>query len=143
MEVRKDGDTYIVRLEKGDEVIRELSLFAVENDVQGATITAIGAFETAILAYFNEDKNDYEYKDFDGGLEVISLQGNISLLVYDDTPMVHLHAALGNSKYEVMGGHLKEGVVSVTLECFITPTKVIKRKIPFGPFTLWSLDETN
>ena len=141
MEVRKDNDMYVVRLEKGDEVVRELSLFAVENGIQGAMIQAIGAFDEAELAYFDEEKGDYTYKTFDGGLEVISLTGNVSRLSKDDTPMVHLHAALGDKNFQVFGGHLKEGVVSVTLECFITPVQPIDRKIPFGPFTLWKLHD--
>ena len=141
MEVRKDGENFIVRLEKGDNVISELSFFAVDNNVQGAHVTAIGAFEEAELAYFNEDKGDYEYKTFSGGLEVVSLQGSISILEKDDTPMVHLHAALGDSEYRIVGGHLKEATVSVTLECFISPVKTIMRKIPFGPFTLWKLND--
>ena len=45
--------TYAVVLDTGDEVAAELGRFVRENEVEAASITAIGAFRGALLGYFD------------------------------------------------------------------------------------------
>ena len=61
---------------------------------------------------------EYEFQDFSGDLELVSLQGNIALA--DDKPMLHMHAVVGNERLETVGGHFANGVVGGTVEIFIT-----------------------
>ncbi len=138
MEVRREKEMWLVRLEKGEKVKETLAEFAREHYVKGAKLSAIGAVDWAELAYFDEEKQAYENKTFSGGLEVLNLAGNISW-VDDETPMVHLHATLGKEDYNVVGGHLNEALVSVTIEAFVLQTEAISRQVPFGPFKLWHL----
>jgi len=139
MQVRRDGTRYLVRLTKGDRVRESLTAVAREHEIRGASVMAIGAVETAELAYFDEHEQAYRNRTFDGGLEVLAMLGNVSQLP-DGEPMVHLHAMLGTADYAVVGGHLNEALVSVTLEVFLTPTDdAIERCEPCGPFKLWNL----
>ena len=138
MECRNEDGIWLVRLEKGEKVREQLALFAKEHAIKGGTVSAIGAFDWAELLYFDEEAEVYRNKTFSGGLEVLTLNGNLSLLE-EGEPMVHLHATLGRDDYSVIGGHLNEALVSVTLETFIVPTSAIHRKVPFGPFKLWQL----
>jgi predicted DNA-binding protein with PD1-like motif len=43
--------TYAVVLDTGDEVIGELGKFVREQEVEAASVTAIGAFSRAVLGY--------------------------------------------------------------------------------------------
>ena len=143
MHYREDGSCYLVRLDKGERVRSALSALVRELKLTGGSLTAIGALSEAELAYFDEEVNEYRSHTFRGGLEVLSLVGNVSLLT-DGEPMVHLHASLGKADFQVIGGHLNEGIVSVTLEVFLTPTRTpLVRKEPFGPFKLWDLTSTS
>jgi uncharacterized protein len=51
--------TYAVVLDTGDEVIGELGKFVRQQDVEAASITAIGAFSRAVLGYFQWDGKRY------------------------------------------------------------------------------------
>ena len=141
MQIRRDSTGYLIRVQKGERVRETLTAFARDHGVTGARVQAIGAFDEAELAYFDESEQAYRNRTFGGGLEVLALLGNISRLP-DGEPMVHLHAMLGTSDYSVVGGHLNEGLVSVTIEAFVTPTdEPIDREEPFGPFKLWNLEK--
>jgi len=43
---------YAIVLDTGDEVMGELSSFIREHAVEAASVTAIGAFQRALLGYF-------------------------------------------------------------------------------------------
>ena len=45
---------------------------------------------------------------------------------------MHMHTALGDDNYKVIGGHLKDATVAVTAEITITPlsTKLMRIKTP-------------
>jgi uncharacterized protein len=45
--------TYAVVLDTGDEAIRKLADFIRKNEVEAASLTAIGAFRRALLGYFD------------------------------------------------------------------------------------------
>ena len=62
----------------------------------------------------------------DEDYELISMNGNITLR--NGVPYVHVHAAIGNSQFQVFGGHLFEAKVAVTVEVFITPLGVMPER---------------
>jgi uncharacterized protein len=51
--------TYAVVLETGQEAMKCLRSFAAAERVSAAQLTAIGAFENAVLMYFDWEKRDY------------------------------------------------------------------------------------
>ena len=45
MEYRKFGDTYIVRMDPGEEILTQLKVFAEQEGVKLASVTALGRRE--------------------------------------------------------------------------------------------------
>jgi uncharacterized protein len=122
--------TYAVVLDTGDEVIGELGKFVREQEVEAASITAIGAFRRAVLGYFQWETKEYKKIPVEEQVEVLSLLGDVA--VSDQGPTLHLHAVLGKSDRSVIGGHLIEAVVRPTLEVILIqpPSYLRKRKDP-------------
>ena len=64
-----------------------------------------------------------------GPFELLSLEGNV--VPMDGQPLLHLHAILGTSYGQVIGGHLFKGTIFTTTELWFakaTGTKVHKDK---------------
>lgn len=115
---KSDGKTWVIVLDEGDEVTKCLLDFARSKQLGGAHFTAIGAFQRAVLGYFEWEKRDYRKNVFNRQLEVVSLIGDVTML--DGEPKVHMHAVLGQDNGSALGGHLLEGHVRPTLEVVLT-----------------------
>ena len=122
--------TYAVVLDTGDEVIGELGKFVRDHEVEGASLTAIGAFSRAVLGYFQWETKQYQKIPVDEQVEVLSLLGDVA--VGDQGPTLHLHAVLRKADGSVVGGHLIEAYVRPTLEVILIqpPSYLRKRKDP-------------
>jgi predicted DNA-binding protein with PD1-like motif len=111
--------TYAVILQSGDEAISCLSEFAARERIGGAQVTAIGAFSTAKLAFFDWEIKQYRPIPVTEQTEVASLVGDIAVDPKGD-PSVHVHAVLGRRDGTALAGHLLEGHVRPTLEVIVT-----------------------
>ena len=122
--------TYAVVLDTGDEVIGELGNFVREQEVEAASLTAIGAFSRAVLGYFQWETKQYKKITVDEQVEVLSLLGDVA--VGDQGPTLHLHAVLGKADGSVVGGYLIDAYVRPTLEVILIqpPSYLRKRKDP-------------
>src|SRR5690349_9677487 len=122
--------TYAVVLDTGEEVTGELGKFVRDQEVEAASVTAIGAFSRAVLGYFQWETKQYKKIAVDEQVEVVSLLGDVA--VDDEGPTLHLHAVLGKSDGSVVGGHLIEAYVRPTLEIILvqSPSYLRKRKDP-------------
>ncbi|MDC9826279.1 DNA-binding protein [Devosia sp. ZB163] len=119
--------TWVVVLETGDEAMACLKRFAIEEGLDSTSLTAIGAFERATLAYFDWERKEYLPIPVDEQVEVASLTGDI-VLGPDGTPVVHVHAVLGRRDGSALAGHLDSGFVRPTLELVLTETPGALRK---------------
>lgn len=110
----------IVILERGEELIRELVSYAHEHRLQSAWLqSGLGGAESATHSFYDLETKTYIDKTFNEPLEVISLQGNLS--VVDDTPFWHIHGTFGTSTYQTISGHVKTLGVALTAEILIQP----------------------
>ena len=77
---RSDNDlrTYLLVMDQGDEAVSEITAFAKANDVNAASLTAIGACTSATLAYFDSEKGEYINRRFIEQMEIASLIGDIA-----------------------------------------------------------------
>ncbi len=134
--------TYAVVLAKGDEVMRELGRIVREQKIEAASITAIGAFERAVLGYFDWETKEYKRNPVEEQVEVLSLLGDVA--VSDKGPTLHLHAVLGKPDGSTVGGHLLEGHVRPTLEITLIepPAHLRKRKDPETGLALIDLERS-
>jgi uncharacterized protein len=103
--------------ETGDEVMSLLQRFCEEHEVTAARFTAIGAFRSAVLGYFNWERKEYDRIPIDEQVEVLSLIGDVALS--DGKPKIHAHAVLGRHDGSTRGGHLLEARVRPTLEVIL------------------------
>jgi predicted DNA-binding protein with PD1-like motif len=105
--------TFAVILQTADEAMRCLHAFAVKESIGGAQITAIGAFSSAKLAFFDWETKQYWPIAVEEQVEVASLVGDIAIGP-DRQPSVHVHAVLGRRDGTALAGHLQEGHVRPT-----------------------------
>ena len=117
MQYRVFGDTYVVRLQRGEEVLACLRELCEKESISLGTVSAIGAVNHVVVGVYRVDEQTYVANTFDGVMELTSLMGNIT--EKDGEPYLHLHATFGDLTGKVIGGHLNEAVVSATCELFV------------------------
>jgi predicted DNA-binding protein with PD1-like motif len=112
------GATYAVVFDTGDEVISGLTTFAKEHSLDAGDFTALGAFSSALLGFFEVDQKAYRKIPIEEQVEVLTLVGNITL--DDGEPKIHAHVVLGCADGTTRGGHLLEGHARPTLELILS-----------------------
>ena len=119
--------TFILVLDEGDEAFRCIVDFAEREGVTAASITAIGAFRSATIAFFDFETKSYEKIPVAVQSEVLSMLGDIAI---DDEGEAspHLHVVLGLSDGSTKGGHFLQGYVRPTLEVVLRETPADLRR---------------
>ena len=106
--------TYAFRLQRGQELKKELQQFVAKNKLHAAFIVAaVGSLDSATLRMAGATPEKEDIRTFEEKLEVVSLVGTIA------KDALHLHIALSRKNGEVIGGHLKEAVVDTTMEVVV------------------------
>ena len=136
---RKIPNGYMVRLEKGEEVVNSLATLVEKEKILGGFLWGLGAIENPTLGYFDPHKNEYIKKSLSGDFELGNLTGDISYL--DGKPFVHVHVTLADENFNSFCGHLFSGVISVTGEFFIFvfDYKIERKKDPQTGFNFLDL----
>ncbi|WP_291863430.1 PPC domain-containing DNA-binding protein [Bradyrhizobium sp.] len=136
--------TIIVVLETGEEAFAALNRFANEAGIRGASLTAIGAFENAVVGWFDIATKSYRKIKVDEQCEVLSAIGDIAT-GDDGMASLHVHVVLGLSDGTTRGGHLLEGKVLPTLEVVLEEAAagLRRRKRPELGIALIDLDAAN
>ena len=121
--------SFILVLEEGEEAFAVIRDFADEHGIDAASVSAIGAFRTAEIAFFDFETKQYRPIPVEVQSEVLSMLGDIAV---DDEGKAspHLHAVLGLADGSTRGGHFVEGYVRPTLEVILreTPARLRRRK---------------
>ena len=117
MEFRKFGNKYVLRLEKGEEVVESIKKLCKENNIKLGAISGIGATNKAVVGLFETGSKEYHSKELTGNMEITGLVGNIS--EKDGEVYLHLHITLADQNHNVFGGHLNSAVISATGEIII------------------------
>lgn len=117
MEYKQFANKYILRLDRGEEIVASLKTFCEKEKISLGSISGLGAVNKAVIGLFNCEEKKYYKTDLSGDFEITSLLGNISTM--DGEIYLHLHIALGDDKYNVKGGHLNSAVISGTGELII------------------------
>jgi uncharacterized protein len=112
---------FVLVLETGEEAFKKMTDFANQEQIDGASISAIGAFEKAKVGWFDLKARTYRPIDVNEQCEVLGLTGDVAL-GDDQKASLHLHAVLGLKDGTVRGGHFLSGQVRPTLEVTIRET---------------------
>ena len=126
--------TFLLVLDSGEEAFGAITEFARRERIAAASLTALGAFERATVAWFELASREYLKIPVEEQVEVLSLLGDIAV---DDEgePSLHAHVVLGLRDGSVKGGHLLEAIVRPTLEVTLveSPAHLRRKKRPeFG-----------
>lgn len=108
-------------LDADEEAFGCISRFADEQGLTAASFTAIGAFKTATIGFFDFATKSYLEIPVEVQSEVLSLLGDIAE-GDDGKASLHAHAVLGLRDGSTKGGHLMKGIVRPTLEIIVTET---------------------
>lgn len=142
MKVGRAGESIIVRLEAGDDILGSIEAACAAHNVTNAEITGLGSIESPTLAHYRMDTKKFTERSLKGIYEVISLTGNIGLV--DGRPFAHCHVAISDADMVVHGGHLVSGACSATLEVVIRAieAKYHKQFDDEIGLKVWRLEET-
>ena len=124
MKHTKTGNTYIIKVERGENVINTLTDFCKAEGIENGYMRGIGAVEWVSCGYYELDIKEYHFTEYDEMVEVVSMTGNVALK--EGEPFLHVHALFTNTKNEAFGGHVAEMRVGVVLEVVLEalPTKI-------------------
>lgn len=103
----------VYRIKKG-ESIKSFLVEKADSDELSGFFVGLGSVSDVEIGYYDIDSKDYNLKNLKGTFELVSLTGNISWV--DDESVVHMHAALSDREGSMIGGHLNDATVAVTVE---------------------------
>lgn len=131
MEYRRFANTYLVRLDDGDEVLAGLKALCRKESVTLATVQGIGSVGDVSLGVRYHKTLANKVINYRGDMEIASCTGTITLR--EGEPYPHLHMMVANAAEKFCcGGHLKRAVVSLNAEFVVTvlPGSVIRAYCP-------------
>jgi len=128
MEYRKFNTTYVIRMDRGEEIITSLTDFCHKEGVRLGSVTALGAADHAVVGLYDVSRRQYHKRTFDEPMEITSLVGSIS--TKEGEPYLHLHINLCREDMSVIGGHLNECCISATCEMIVQEIDgIVERKL--------------
>jgi len=101
---------YILRLNRGEDVIAELTKFCQANKIFSGSFHGIGAADEIELAHYSVETKKYSRRAFTGEHEVTNLTGIIT------DKKIHIHATVANNQFETFAGHLSRMQISGACE---------------------------
>ncbi len=118
MEYRKYDSDYVVRIDRGEEILESLAKVCEAEHILLGSVSGIGAVGNVTLGVFNREKFAYEKTTYTGDFEISACGGNISTM--DGKTYLHIHMTIGNPVKNIChGGHLNRAIVSLTGEFLI------------------------
>lgn len=111
------GNRYLIRIDRGEELVETLNAFCRENGLYLGSVSGIGAVSYVKIGYFEPKTKEYHAIEKEGDFEITNLTGNITTM--DGEIYLHFHATLTDENYRAFGGHLNAAVVSATCEVII------------------------
>ena len=117
MEYRKFGDTYVVRIDRGEEILASLTALCRKEDIRLASVDALGAVDHAIVSVYDVPTKTFFRNEFNEAMEISNLCGTVSRK--DGEVYIHLHATLCDTNLAAHGGHANELRVSATCEMVV------------------------
>ena len=127
MEYKKFGNTYVIRLDPGEEIVEKLLWLVAVEGIRLASLSGLGAVDNVTLKSFQPDTKQDHAHMYHTDLEIVSLTGNLTTL--NNRPYAHMHMAVADTVGHVYGGHLNKAVVSSTCEIFVNVINgIVERK---------------
>ena len=117
MDYRRFGDTLVIRIDKGEEIVEQVRAVAEKEEIRLAGVEALGAVDDFTVGLYNVEEKKYYSNRFQGPYEIVSLTGTVN--TKDGAFYQHLHMSAADGSGAVFGGHLNRAVVSATCEMIL------------------------
>ena len=117
MDYRRFGNTYLVRMDVGEEIIEQLKSLCRSENIRLAQVDAIGAVRQAVIGVYDLEEQAYHREDLEGIMEIAGLQGSVTRMNGEVYP--HLHVTLAGQDNRVHAGHVIGLIVGATCEMFV------------------------
>lgn len=139
MQYRQFGDTYMLRIDYGEEILQSLKQMCEQEAIRLAQVSAIGAADHAIVGVFDLREKRYHLEETNEFMEIASLSGSVTEM--NGQPYIHLHVTLADQKHILHGGHAIELRVGATCEMFVRVLdgQVTREKNEELGINLWKL----
>jgi len=122
MDYRLYGDTYYIRLDRGNEIIASILDVCEAEGIRSATFSGIGGCSDAEIMVFSPERGEFDPEPVQGVLELVTLTGNV--ISDDDGLHYHAHALFAyrdGDEARIAAGHLKDSTVLYTAEIELRP----------------------
>ena len=117
MEYKHINDTYVVRIDRGEEILETLKELCRKEDIHLAQVEALGAVDYAAVCVYDVPTKTFFRKELTGPMEISGLTGSVTRK--DGEPYLHLHGTLCDRELKAWGGHIVALRVSATCEMFV------------------------
>ncbi|WP_066894582.1 PPC domain-containing DNA-binding protein [Clostridium nigeriense] len=117
MEYKVFGETIVLRLEKGEEVIESIKNLCEKEDIGLGSISGLGATNHVTVGLFKVSEKKYYSNTFEEDFEITNLTGNISRM--NGEVYLHIHGTFADIDGKCIGGHLNKAIISATSEIII------------------------
>ena len=97
MRYKKTGPVYILRIDRGEEIVETLRRFCAEQKITLGTVQGIGAAGHVEIGLFETPTREYHTTTLTGDFEITSLLGSITTM--DGAPYLHLHATIAGASH--------------------------------------------
>lgn len=78
MQYRQFGDTYMLRIDYGEEILQALKQVCEQEGIRLAHVSAIGAVDHAIVGVYDLQEKQYHQEETEGFMEITSLSGSVT-----------------------------------------------------------------
>ncbi len=113
------SESFLARLPMGADLLEAITNEFKKRSISKAGFTLIGALTEAEIGYYDMSERKYEFRKFEGPLEIVSCTGNVSHK--DGEIFVHAHVVLSDEDFRCVGGHLAPGCKIFAAELFGAP----------------------
>ena len=128
MEYRNFGSRYIIRLDRGEELVASLASLCSAEHITLGSVEGLGAADHVVIGLYDVGARQYHRHSFDGPMEITSLLGSVT--TKNGETYLHLHINLCREDMSVIGGHLNECRISATCEMIVTRIDgVVERRL--------------
>lgn len=92
----------MARIDRGEEILAAVREIAGAENIQLASVSALGATNDFTVGVYNVDEKQYHANDFKGNFEIVSLTGTINTM--DGEFYTHLHMSAGDERGRYSAG---------------------------------------
>lgn len=117
MQYRQFGQTYMLRIDYGEEIVESLKQLCAREGIRLAQVNAIGATDHAVVGVYDLKEQRYHQEELDGFMEITDLSGSVTAM--DGQPYIHLHVTMADQQHVLHGGHVVTLRVGATCEMFV------------------------